>query len=181
TLEEIDKVLNKFTGEIKQVPPMYSAVKVDGKKLYEYARKNISVKRPERMVSIQHIHRIEHEDNVTDCNRFRIEVSCSKGTYMRTLCVDIGEYLGYPAHMSYLLRTESDSFELTDTYTFTEIEEAINADQIESLLLPIERALEHIPGVEVTEEVYQRVLHGQKLPAADVHFDREPFKITYKN
>lgn len=160
TDEEIADVLSRFTGEITQIPPMYSAVKVNGKKLYEYARENKQVERPKRKITVHQIERIHTREGN---NPFRIEVTCSKGTYIRTLCVDIGEALGYPAHMSYLLRTESDSFTMDDTLTFSQLEEAVHAQTVSKLLFPVERVLSHLHVVHVNDTMRQRILNGQKL------------------
>lgn len=181
TDEAIEATLKKFTGTIKQVPPMYSAVKVKGKRLYEYARENIAVDRPKRTVTIFDIKRLAQDDKNETNKRFRIEVKCSKGTYIRTLCVDIGKQLGYPAHMSYLLRTESDSITLDDTITFSEIEAKWKDDKLEEIVLPIERALEHLDVYQVSESVKKRVLNGQKLSARYVHVRTNPFKVMYGN
>src|SRR5699024_9151668 len=98
--------LKPFIGQIKQTPPMYSAVRVKGKRLYEYARQNLHVERPTREVHIYEIADLKQEN----AHSFTMKVTCSKGTYMRTLCVDIGKKLGYPAHMSELIRIEAGSF-----------------------------------------------------------------------
>lgn len=175
--EEIANVLQSFIGEIKQTPPMYSAVKVKGKRLYEYARENKTVERPERTVTIYDIKRIK--TNNDDHNRsFTIEVSCSKGTYIRTLAVDIGKRLGYPAHMSALKRIETDSFTIDETVTFKQIERAKEENRLEEIILPIARALRHLPTIQVNESLKKRILQGQKLqqPKEKV---REPFLMMY--
>src|SRR3954465_6689647 len=101
TREEILNVLQSLTGEIEQTPPMYSAVKVGGVRLYEYARKGIEVERPTRVVSIYSIELLDDRDEyIGETVSFQFRVSCSKGTYIRTLAVMIGESLGFPAHMS---------------------------------------------------------------------------------
>lgn len=175
----IHDVLQKFHGEITQIPPMYSAVKVKGKKLYEYARENKVVKRPERIVTIHQIERIKTIEEKN--NPFRIKVTCSKGTYIRTLCVDIGKELGYPAHMSYLQRVESDSITLAETVTFSQIEEAIHMQEVQKLLLPIDRGLAHLQVVNIDERVKKKVLHGQKLPVPEEKITSDPFRMKYKD
>src|SRR5690625_1116434 len=102
--ETIDTALASFKGEITQLPPMYSAVKVKGKKLYEYARNHEEVERPKRQVTIFDIIRLESDNN--DDSLIKIKVVCSKGTYIRTLCVDIGKNLGYPSNMYIVIITE---------------------------------------------------------------------------
>ncbi|MDY7222958.1 tRNA pseudouridine(55) synthase TruB [Halalkalibacterium halodurans] len=160
----VDQVLATFVGEIKQIPPMYSAVKVRGKRLYEYARAGITVERPERTVTIFSLERmsdIVYEEGVC---RFRFNVSCSKGTYVRTLAVDIGKALGYPAHMSDLVRTKSGPFSLEECFTFTELEERLEQGEGSSLLLPIETAISDIPRVQVNKEIEEKIRHGAVLP-----------------
>src|SRR5699024_11414095 len=103
----------QYKGKIKPIPAMYSAARVKGKRLNEYARENIEVERPEREINI---HSIDLLNVNEEMNSIDLEVSCSKGTYIRTLCVDIGKKLGYFAHMSDLKRIESDSFKASETF-----------------------------------------------------------------
>ncbi|NEJ91605.1 tRNA pseudouridine(55) synthase TruB, partial [Rhizobium leguminosarum] len=101
--EELQAALTKLTGKITQIPPMFSAVKVNGKKLYEYARAGIEVERTSRQVDIYSLTRLDGDTALTETNpTLRLEISCGKETYIRTLAVMIGELLGYPAHMSEL-------------------------------------------------------------------------------
>src|SRR5690625_3488222 len=179
TNEEINTALRQFQGEIKQVPPMYSAIKVKGKKLYEYARENKEIERPSRTVTIYKIERLITESETN--NPFRMKVTCSKGTYIRTLCVDIGKSLGYPAHMSYLQRTETDGITLAETVTFEQIEEAIHLGEIDTIFLPIERGLNHLAIYRVDEAVKRKVLQGQKLPLPKQLLKSEPFIIMHEN
>src|SRR5699024_5575379 len=115
--EEIDEVLAGFVGNIEQVPPMFSAVKIKGKKLYEYAFEGIEIDRPARKVRIYEMKRTSElmYEETTETLRFSFEVSCSKGTYIRTLAVDIGKKLGYPAHMSELTRVKSGDINAEQT------------------------------------------------------------------
>jgi len=155
---EVVRVLNSFQGIIMQTPPMYSAVKVNGKKLYEYARANQPVKRPQREVTIHYIELLSSENE--QGNAFRFKVTCSKGTYIRTLCVDIGKQLGYPAHMSALFRTATGSFKEKDSITFDKIEEA-DPGKREKFLLPMTRGLVHLDSLYVDEKTRNKILHGQ--------------------
>lgn len=118
TKESIEKVVQSFVGNYVQTPPMYSAIKVNGVRLYELARQGIVVDRPSRAVTIYTCDIIEWIDE----KRFRIRVKCSKGTYIRTLCTDIGKALGCGAHMGYLLRTQVGAFSLDDSITLEELE-----------------------------------------------------------
>lgn len=176
--DEIDNALKQFTGEITQITPLYSAVKVKGKKLYEYARKNIPVERPKRTITIHHIEKLS-ENPAT--NSFKIKVNCSKGTYIRTLCVDLGKALGYPAHMGELIRTETDSVKLEETYTFDEIEAFKENNRLQDKLLPLEKMLAHMPTWEVDEKTKVRIMQGQKLKMTDELPKERPFKVTYQD
>ncbi|MGG3572138.1 tRNA pseudouridine(55) synthase TruB [Bacillus gobiensis] len=159
----IDDVLEKLTGNISQIPPMYSAVKVNGKKLYEYARAGIEIERPERTVTIHELKRTSDINQNDSKVSFRFRVHCSKGTYVRTLAVTIGEMLGYPAHMSHLVRTASGDFTLDECVTFEEIIEKIETGVKDDLLLPIERALNHLPKWVISDTLAKKVENGAVL------------------
>lgn len=175
---QIEAVLDRFHGQVTQVTPLYSAVKVKGKKLYEYARQNIPVERPSRQINLFNIKKLaENKEN----NSFTIEVTCSKGTYIRTLCVDIGKALGYPAHMGKLLRTKTDQIQLEETYTFDELENALETNTFEEKLLPLEKMLAHMPTWTVDEKMKIRVLQGQKFKRSKDHPLEEPFKVTWQD
>lgn len=173
---EIEHVLQCFRGEITQIPPMYSAVRVKGKRLYEYARANEYVERPSRQVTILSLTQLEN-DAEKDAE-FKMKVICSAGTYIRTLCVDIGKKLGYPAHMSHLIRVEACSFSAEDTVTFADLEKAKQENTAHEQLVPIARGLEHLDAIEVTEDIAKKVLHGQKLPVPEYDLTTDPFIIT---
>lgn len=176
--EKIEQVLNSFIGEITQIPPMYSAVKVKGKKLYEYARNKEEVERPKRKITIYNIERLN--SNKDDYRFIKIKVVCSKGTYIRTLCTDIGKNLGYPAHMHSLIRLETGSINQRDTVTFDVVEEAIQQDKESELILPISRGLTHLDKLYVDYETKTKVQHGQKLPKPDQDIKTDHFTIMYK-
>ncbi|PFO05878.1 tRNA pseudouridine(55) synthase TruB [Bacillus sp. AFS076308] len=161
---EILQVLQTLTGDIEQTPPMYSAVKVGGVRLYEYARKGIEVERPTRVVSIYSIDLLdEREQFEGETISFRFKVTCSKGTYIRTLAVMIGEILGYPAHMSYLQRIQSASFSLEDCLTFEDIERHMEEGTISNVLRPLETALSHLPKFRINDKVAEKVKNGALL------------------
>lgn len=164
TNEELDKVLNEFKGEQIQVPPMYSAVKVNGRKLYEYARAGKEVERPQRIVTIHSLDRVTDITYKEDAASFRFRVYCSKGTYVRTLAVDIGKKLGYPAHMSDLIRTSSGPYSLEDSITFEQLEECKENGQLFSQLIPFETAVGYLPKTIVDEATEQQIKNGSVLP-----------------
>jgi tRNA pseudouridine55 synthase len=166
--KEIQKVLESFTGEIEQTPPMYSAVKVNGTRLYEYARKGIEVERPTRKVTIYRLELLdEREEFSGETISFRFRVSCSKGTYIRTLAVMIGESLGYPAHMSNLIRVQSAAFTIDDCLTFEQIEKLMETGTISTCLRPLEMALSHLPKYIINDKVAEKVKNGALLPIPD--------------
>lgn len=178
TKEQLESVLERLTGEIEQTPPMYSAVKVNGRKLYEYARKGETVERPTRKVHIYSLQLLEDEDKFEGEEvTFRIRVSCSKGTYIRTLAVQIGECLGYPSHMASLVRTSSGTFLKEHCVTLSDVEEAMSNEKISEYILPLEFALSQHPFIEVDETNKKQILNGQVLPLHDLLNQHD--KIVY--
>ena len=156
----VDQAIASLTGMITQVPPMYSAVKVNGRKLYEYARAGQEVERPERQVTIYSFKRtspISYENNLA---RFTFRVKCSKGTYIRTLSVDLGEKLGYAAHMSHLTRTSAAGLQLDDALTLSEIEEKVQAGKLD-FLHPLEIGTGDLVKVYLTPEQAEEVRFGR--------------------
>lgn len=142
--------LNSFVGEQEQIPPMHSAIKVKGKKLYEYARNNETVEIPKRVITIDYIELISIVDNLV-----KFKVGCSKGTYIRSLCFDIAKKLDYPGHMYSLIRSKSGNFSLSDSYSLEEIENG------EFEMLSMEEALSNYPKLVVDDE--DIIYHGKKI------------------
>ncbi|MEQ6387872.1 tRNA pseudouridine(55) synthase TruB [Bacillaceae bacterium S4-13-58] len=175
--KEILAVLQTFVGEITQVPPMYSAVKVNGKRLYEYAREGKIVKRPERKVTIYNISLISDPFKDNDGFHFSIKVKCSKGTYIRTLCVDIGKTLGYPSHMSKLVRTKAGGFDISHTMTLEEVKQKLEENKLEESLYPMDRGVEHLPFLKVNETVQKQVMNGRVLPIPENIPKSDPFRM----
>lgn len=159
--EQIDEILQGFVGELKQIPPMYSAVKVNGKKLYEYARAGETVERPERIVSIKSFTRTSslRFNKKEGTINFDFDVECTKGTYVRTLAVQVGEALNLPSHMSQLTRVKSAGITLPQTFTLSEIETMQN-DSNQDFLISIEHELQGIPEIKLNDEQYEIVQHG---------------------
>lgn len=181
TTKNIDQVLKDFKGKVEQIPPMFSAVKVDGKRLYEYAYEGIEVERPARTIEIYNIERtsdlVFHSEKET--MSFSFEVSASKGTYIRTLAVDIGKKLNYPAHMSKLVRTQSGTIKKEDTYTLKEVEKAIKKEKIFDLFLPLEYGLEIFPKYEINEEAWEQVKNGRVFSVDQWDIEKFPVLFTY--
>lgn len=149
-VENVEETILSFLGPQLQVPPIYSAIKVNGKKLYEYARNNQEVHIEPRHIEILSISLLEqHNQNI------KFKVKCTKGTYIRSLCVDIAKKLGYPGHMSCLLRSQSGSFLLEDCYSIEDVENN------NYTMLSIEEAFSSFEHYEIDDE--NIVIHGKKI------------------
>ncbi len=146
TEELLLSALPRFIGKQKQTAPLYSALSVDGKKMYKLARQGVEVERKVRDINVPELSYISK----TDENRYLIRIVCSKGTYVRTLCSDIGESVGAPAHMSFLLRTRSGAFSLDDSFTIDELKTLKEQNGLSSAVIPIEQALMHIGEARMT-------------------------------
>ncbi len=157
--EAVEAVLERFRGPIQQVPPMYSALKHQGRRLYELARKGEQVERPPRSVVIHQLSLIERRTE-----RLCLDVHCSKGSYIRSLARDIGAAIGCGAHLNGLRRTASSPFDIEDAVEL-EAFESLTPEQARALLMPADHALKHLPAVELDEHLARRILHGQRLTA----------------
>ncbi|WP_054956119.1 tRNA pseudouridine(55) synthase TruB [Paenibacillus dakarensis] len=164
TRAEAEETLRSFTGEISQVPPMYSAVKVDGKRLYELAREGKTVERKSRKVNVHEIEMTGFEEQGTYTD-ITFRVLCSKGTYIRTLCVDIGKKLGLPSTMAKLERTLSAGISSSKCLTLEEIEQFMADGSLHSRLIPVDEAISHLHAHTVTDEKRSAALQGQRLSA----------------
>lgn len=158
--KDIDEAMNSFIGRILQVPPMYSAVKVNGRKLYEYARAGQEVERPQRCVEIYSFERTGPIQLVENCAKFTFRVKCGKGTYIRTLSVDLGKKLGYASHMSALVRTGSAGMTLDESLTLQEIADKVLQKDF-TFLYPIEQGIGDLPVVELSEEQVREACFGR--------------------
>ncbi|GGN90242.1 tRNA pseudouridine(55) synthase TruB [Saccharibacillus kuerlensis] len=163
TEKHVRGVLSDFIGPIMQTPPMYSAIKVDGKRLYELAREGKTVERKAREVVIHELEITGFEDG--DQPEVSLRVLCSKGTYIRTLCVDLGAKLGVPSTMAKLERTLSAGIGIDRCLTFEEIAERVEAGTLESALIRADKAALHMPEHTVDESRLENALRGQKLAA----------------
>ena len=152
---DVREAILSFVGEYQQVPPMYSALKVNGKKLYELAREGIEIERKARPVSIFSINIKE-----IDLPRVRMEVSCSKGTYIRTLCHDIGEKLNCGGCMETLIRTKVSCFEMADSVTLAQIQEQKDVGRLEELITPIDAMFGEYEAVTLKEEFVSFAYNG---------------------
>ena len=174
-LSEIEAVLPNFIGEILQIPPKYSAIKVSGKKLYEYARAGDEVEIKPREVFI-------HNIEILEANLPRavtIRVSCSKGTYIRSLCADLGEKLETLAHMGELLRTRNGNFCVEKSMTLSCLEELAQAGRAHEAVMPIEVVLSHLPRFVIKGEADKWLKNGNKIPMDFVVGLDKPFVEEY--
>lgn len=152
---QVEELLPRFTGELQQIPPMYSAVKINGKKLYELARKGVEVERKPRQITIFSLKSEGWEDGI-----LYLRVRCSRGTYIRTLCHDLGQELGCGGCMASLVRTEACSFPLAQAYP---LQEVIDHPDPSSLLLPTDLLFRDKPSLTVNIQGAQRIRHGGEL------------------
>jgi tRNA pseudouridine55 synthase len=170
TPSQLAEALAAFRGEIQQIPPMASAIRMKGKRLYELSREGVTVERKPRNVRIStiHVNKVwnEHEDLLTFGSRVLLYVECSKGTYIRTLCHDIGEKLGVGAHMSFLSRVRSGPFDLGDSFTLEEIADLVSTGDL-SFLLPMTRALPDWAQVKISPIAEERVRNGNPVTPED--------------
>jgi tRNA pseudouridine55 synthase len=160
TREQVEQVLGKLTGEINQIPPMVSAVRHHGKKLYELARKGQEVKREPRKVKIYSLELLKFEPP-----KIAFKVECSKGTYIRTLCSDIGEMVGCGAHQASLIRTRTGPFKIDNSLTLDELE---NLPSPEEKIIPPEKALSFLPEVKVKKWFRRFIAKNAELTSADI-------------
>ena len=165
---ELEAVLPRFTGEIQQIPPMYSALKQNGKKLYELARQGKTVERKPRNITISGLEVLEQQSG----REFLLRVRCSKGTYIRTLLEDIAAAMGQKGTMSALRRTTAGVYTEADAHTLEEIQTAKDAgpEALQALMLPVESVFESLPLLVVEPRVEQHLYNGcptSRYPAAD--------------
>ena len=164
TEDEIRAAIMSFVGEIEQIPPMYSAIKQNGKKLYELARQGIEVERKPRKVTINSIDILKIKGAAVT-----IDVSCSKGTYIRTLCADIGEKLGVGAYMTKLRRTKTGMFDISESHTLEELgtlkPEAgtLNEGTLKNVLIPVDKIFEEYPEIILNEKQKKSVTNGVRM------------------
>lgn len=160
TDEQVDQAMSSFLGEITQIPPMYSAVKVNGRKLYDYARAGETVERPQRQVTIGAFVRTSPLSFKDGLCRFDFRVACGKGTYVRTLAVDLGAKLGCASHMSALRRTASAGLQLEQAHNLSELADKVAAGDYD-FLLPIEYGVLDLTRVDLSDEQKQEISFGR--------------------
>ena len=168
--EQLLSVLSRFRGDIMQIPPMYSAVSKDGVRLYKLARQGIEIEREPRKVTIEVL---ELRDFDEDAQSGRLKIACSKGTYIRSLCDDIGKALGCGCVMTSLCRTSACSFTLSDCITMEYLKSA-DKSEIEKYIKPVSTVFSSYQSLHVTDRQAFRFRNGGALSLGRLHFDRTP-------
>lgn len=153
--DKTEEVIRGFVGAYEQIPPMYSALKVNGKKLYELAREGKTIERKARVVEIHSIRIIRME-----LPRIEMEVSCSKGTYIRTLCHDIGERLGTGGCMEELCRIRSGAFRIEESHRLEYIRESMERGELENLLIPVDAVFSQYKKIQIEQDMDSRLKNG---------------------
>ncbi len=167
--DQIKGALSKYIGEISQIPPMYSAVKVNGQKLYQLARAGVEIERPARTVNIYRLAFLGRSVSDEGYPVITVRVLCSKGTYIRTLCSDIGKSLGYPAVMSNLIRTSSGGFTLSQAVHLEEIERLHQAADLHQHIISADIAIQHYPACHFDEQKSRQLRCGLSVEYAASH------------
>ncbi|MFC6322323.1 tRNA pseudouridine(55) synthase TruB [Companilactobacillus baiquanensis] len=181
-IPKLEETFKSMIGDLTQIPPMYSAVKVNGKKLYEYARAGLKVERPERKIHLYDFYLMGDPvfDSTSGKQTVRFHVRCSKGTYVRTLAVEFGSILGVPSYMSKLTRTQSAGFDLKDTFTLSDIESMIESNEY-GFFKSIDDVLVDLPVHELTDEEWEiNVQHGGFLEFSQYDTNKN-LRVTKNN
>lgn len=160
---QIEEALDRFRGEIEQIPPMFSAIKRDGQPLYKLARQGLEVEREPRRLTVY-----ELNWSRPDAQHLSIDILCSSGFYVRGLAHDLGEALGCGAHVEALRRTRVGAFDVRDAVALEQLQRAENPEQLDRLLISVDEALAHLPGVTLSDDAAYYLCRGQPVRAADL-------------
>ena len=169
--DDIEKALLNFQGEIEQLPPIYSAIKVDGKKLYEYARKGEEVEIKPRKVCINEIKLLNFDKNL---NQAEIYIDCSKGTYIRSIANDLGENLGVFGHLIKLVRVKAGDFNIENSIKLEKLKSP--KDVSDNLIYPLEKL--NYPKIELNQKEFEKISHGMKI---EYNIQNGIIILTYAN
>ena len=183
---EIEAAVASFRGEIEQLPPMYSAKKVAGRKLYEHARRGEEIERSPVRVTIHEFELLSDELSASEDGSidFRVRVICSAGTYIRTLAEDLGQKLGVGAHLAELRRTRAGRFKIEESSTLENLAEIFERKAISDALISPHHALSDLPVVELDEDNLRRTLHGLDVPLNDNDWslsEGDPVRLSKDN
>ena len=164
--DTLEAVIPEFVGDIMQLPPMYSAVQVNGQRLYDLARQGVEVERTPRQIHVDCLELVEYNE---ESREGVLEIYCGKGTYIRTIINDIGEKLGCGGIMTSLVRTSSGGFTLDDCHTMEEIQRAADENRLDEFILPIERVFASLPRLRLNEVQTRMYKNGVKLDISRIH------------
>lgn len=167
---QVKDALNNYRGKISQLPPMYSAVSVDGKRLYDLARKGVEVERPLREVEISRLELLRFDERT---GRGTIEMTCSKGTYVRTVIHDMGQSLDCGGVMTALVRTSSNGFTLNDCVTLERLEQLRDQNRLCDAVIPVEKLFEGLPEIRLSEKKTGMYKNGVKLRMGELKIPEE--------
>lgn len=182
TGDVLQKIMGEMTGKLTQIPPMYSAVRVQGKHLYEYARAGETVERPKRLVTISNFSLVSSSyDAQSRRQRVWFKVQCSKGTYVRTLAVDLAKRLGYPGVMSSLTRVASGGFTIDQTISLHDVDDLVANQMIGHYVLPMEVAFEDWQRIELTANQWRAVKNGGWLTINELPADSQKRVALFYN
>lgn len=182
TDDRINELLSSFVSDdLIQIPPMFSAVKVNGKRLYEYARNHEEVERPERHVQIKYFKQIKASEYDSEKHEQTIyfEVGCGKGTYVRTLAVDFGKKIGMPAVMSSLTRIKSGGFDLSETVKLADVQKAADEGKLDDIIRPLDSALQQFKHIEMNDNQWKMVKNGGFLYSNELDANESKCVLTY--
>ena len=166
--EQVKEILSHFVGELHHVPPMYSALKVGGKKLYELAREGKEVERKARPITIYELELLKEEHP-----EYEIRVTCSKGTYIRTLCHDVGQALSCGAVMTSLVRSRVGEFRLEDAKPLSALQELADQGRLQEAVIPVEEMFHALPAIQVSDGAQKALLNGNQLKRSEVLIKEE--------
>jgi tRNA pseudouridine55 synthase len=171
---DLESALHQFMGEIDQIPPMYSAVKVGGQKLYDLARQGLTIHREARIIKILNWQILNLQTAYGYRSSIECEITCSKGTYIRTLIHDLGSLLGCGAHMGSLVRLQSGDFQLDDAHTLDEITGYYVQGRLSDILIPLNTALHHLFPIWLADEDLPKIINGGKISFEKYSGDYSP-------
>lgn len=163
-IEKIEKTVLSFKGKQKQLPPMYSAIRVNGKRLYDLAREGVEIERQLRDITV---YDISFEGKISE-DEYKFSVFCSKGSYVRTICADIGSKLNCGATMTSLVRTEALGFDIKNCYTLNEVQSAADEGRVDRLIIPVDMLFEKYPPITLSEKQSRLYKNGVGLEPSRV-------------
>jgi tRNA pseudouridine55 synthase len=173
-LDQLQVAITPLTGEIDQIPPMFSAVKIDGHKLYDLARRGEVVDRKARKIKVWNWSILDPQASYGYRQSVLVEITCSKGTYVRTLIHDLGEQLGCGAHMGKLVRLKSGDFSLDDSVTADQVQEYFVQGRMGEIIVSLNTALSHLHPIWLQEDDLEKVAHGGKLSFSKYPYEAPP-------